>query len=141
MVTIVEMKSFVLKKKFFCTEMNLRDIRRKCSFTCFIVFKKYDFYSPSDDVQTRYYIHQTNTLECAFYTPFLLWKCVPFWSDLNHNSILSMVVKFQLCAPLFSKSTECNCQIFTGFYAYTKVKTIQWGFFLVSVFGNLTGKF
>ena len=57
----------------------------------------------------------------AFYTPFLLWKCVPFWSDLNYDSIRSMVVKFQLYAPLFfSKPTECNCQIFTGFYAYTK---------------------
>ena len=47
--------------------------------------------------------------------------CVPFWSDLNYNSIHSMVVKFQLYVPLFfSKPTECNCQIFTGFYAYTK---------------------
>ena len=58
----------------------------------------------------------------------------PFQSDLNHNSTLSMIVKFQLCVPLFSKSTECNCQIFMGFYAYTQVKTIQWVFFLVSVF-------
>ena len=56
-------------------------------------------------------------------------------SDLDYDSILSMVVKFQLCVPLFSKSTECNCQIFTGFYAYTKVKTMQW-VFLVSVFRN-----
>ena len=62
-----------------------------------------------------------NTPECAFYTPFLLWKCVPFRSDLNYDSIRSMVVKFQLYAPLFfSKPTECNRQIFTGFYAYTK---------------------
>ena len=36
-----------------------------------------------------------------------------------------MVVKFQLYAPLFfSKPTECNCSIFTGFYAYTKLNHI-----------------
>ena len=75
--------------------------------------------------KNHYYIHQTNTRECAFYTLFLLWKCVPFRSDLNYDSIRSMVVKFQLYAPLFfSKPTECNCSIFTGFYAYTKLNHI-----------------
>ena len=52
---------------------------------------------------------------------FCSGKCVPSQSDLNYDSILSMVVKFQLCAPLFfSKPTECNHQIFTGFDMLTQ---------------------
>ena len=43
-----------------------------------------------------------------------------------HGSKVSAV-----CAIIFSKSTVCNHQIFTGFYAYTKVKTIQWVFFSI----------
>ena len=105
-------------------------------FTCFIVFKKYDLYSPNDDVSTCYYIHQTNTPECAFYTPVLPWKCVPFWSDLNYDSILSMVVKFQLCAPLFSLSQLNATAKFSQVFMLTQKLKPYSGFFLVSVFGN-----
>ena len=66
---------------------------------------------------------------------FLLWKCEPFQSDLNHDSTLSMVVRFQLCAPLVSKSTECKCQISQVFILTHKLKPYS-GLFLVSVFGN-----
>ena len=71
----------------------------------------------------------------------LLWKCVPFRSDLNYDSIRSMVVKFQLYAPLFfSKPTECNCSIFTGFYAYTKLNHIV-GFLSISFQKQRQGSF
>ena len=105
-------------EKSFLQQNEFKRHKKKTKFTCFMMMFKL--------ITTS--IKQF-TLECAFYTPFLLWKCVPFQSDLNHDSTLSMVVKFQLCAPLFSKSTECNYKIFMCFYAYTKVKTIQRGFF------------
>ena len=51
-----------------------------------------------------------------------------------------MVVKFQLYVPLFfSKPTECNRQIFTGFYAYTQ-KPYS-GFFKYLFSETVTGKF
>ena len=53
-----------------------------------------------------------------------------------HGSKVSAV-----CSIIFSKSTEYNHQIFTGFYAYTKVKTIEWGFFKYLFLEILTGKF
>ena len=50
-----------------------------------------------------------------------------------------MVVKFQLYVPLFfSKPTECNHQIFTGFML-TENKTIQWVLYLF--LETVTGKF
>ena len=71
-------------------------------------------------------LHPSNkyTGVCILHTIFALEMCT-IRSDLNYNSIRSMVVKFQLYAPLFfSKPTECNCSIFTGFYAYTKLNHI-----------------
>ena len=50
-------------------------------------------------------LHPSNkyTRVCILHTTFAL-ECVPFWSDLNHDSILSVVVNFQLYAPLLSLS-------------------------------------
>ena len=83
-----------------------------------------------------------NTLECAFYTPFLLWKCVPFWSDLNHDSILSMVVKFQLCAPIFSLSQLNATAKFSQVFMLTqKLKPYSGVSFSICFWKILTGKF
>ena len=61
---------------------------------------------------------------------------VPFQSDLNYDSILSMVVKFQLCAPLFFVS-QLNVTIkFSQVFMLTQKLKPYRGFFLVSVFRN-----
>ena len=60
---------------------------------------------------------------------FLLWKCVPFWSDLNHDSILSMVVKFQLCVPLFSLSQLYATAKFSQVFMLTQKLKPYSGFF------------
>ena len=63
------------------------------------------------------------------FTLFLLWKCVPFWSDLNHDSILSMVVKFQLCVPLFSLSQLNATAKFSQVFMLTQKLKPYSGFF------------
>ena len=71
------------------------------------------------------FTHQVMMFKLIITSIKQIHRSVHFTHYLNYNSIRSMVVKFQLYAPLFfSKPTECNCSIFTGFYAYTKLNHI-----------------